>query len=97
MTIATPAKEDVMMRETCFCGWSGEIADREPVYTGDGAWGLACPACGHLDRLAWLAVDTARLLLQEAGRSRRDRPPASADHDGAIERTRLGLISTITH
>jgi hypothetical protein len=41
-------------REICFCGWVGELEDREPVYAGDGEWGLGCPNCGHLDRLeAW--------------------------------------------
>ena len=27
-------------REICFCGWVGELEDREPVYAGDGEWGL---------------------------------------------------------
>lgn len=29
------------MREVCFCGWDGEIEDREPVDAGDGEGGLA--------------------------------------------------------
>ncbi len=61
------------MREVCFCGWSGEIADREPIYAGDGEWGLTCPGCGHLDRLEWLPDGGRRLLLAEAGRRRGER------------------------
>jgi hypothetical protein len=40
------------MRAVCFCGWVGAVEDREPVYLGDAAWGLACPGCGRLDTLA---------------------------------------------
>ncbi len=61
------------MHESCFCGWSGEMADREPVYAGDGAIGLACPTCGHLDSLEWLPEDAARRLLQEATRRQHER------------------------
>ena len=40
-----------MAREICFCGWVGEVEDREPVYAGAEEWGMRCPMCGHLDRL----------------------------------------------
>jgi len=59
-----------MARESCFCGWVGELEDRELVYAGAGEWGLGCPMCGHLDRLeAW--SDAARAcILAEAERRR---------------------------
>jgi hypothetical protein len=56
------------MRETCYCGRTGEISDRDPVALGDGATGLACPSCGHTDRLEWLPDDARRLVLEEAAR-----------------------------
>jgi len=28
-----------MAREICFCGWVGEVEDREPVYAGAEEWG----------------------------------------------------------
>ncbi len=56
------------MREACFCGRVGEVVDREPVYAGDGEWGLACPECGDLDRLLWLPEERRRQTLQEAAR-----------------------------
>ena len=65
------------MREVCFCGWSGEIVDREPIYAGDGEWGLACPGCGHLDRLEWLPDGGRRFLLAEADRRRGEHIQAS--------------------
>jgi len=59
-----------MARESCFCGWAGELEDRDLVYAGAGEWGLGCPMCGHLDRLeAW--SDAARAcILAEAERRR---------------------------
>jgi hypothetical protein len=66
-----------MMHEVCFCGWSGAVDDRDPVYLGDGDWGLTCPACGHLDRLGWLASVAARSLVAEANRRRRPPEPRS--------------------
>jgi hypothetical protein len=56
------------MVDICFCGHAGRLADREPIYAGDGEWGLLCPACGHLDRLAWLPEATRGALLDEAAR-----------------------------
>ena len=62
------------MHEVCFCGWSGAVDDRETSsYLGDGDWGMTCPACGHLDRLDWLASAAARSLVAEANRRRQ--PP----------------------
>ena len=62
------------MRETCFCGWSGDLEDRAPAYLGDGAWGLACPGCDRPDDLAWLPAATAQLALAEARERRLARP-----------------------
>lgn len=59
-----------MAREVCFCGWSGEIEEREPVYAGDGEWGLTCPNCGHLDRLENWPEAARRWTLTEAARRR---------------------------
>ncbi len=42
------------MLETCFCGRTGEIEDREPTTDRDGREALRCPECGHLDHLSWL-------------------------------------------
>ena len=56
------------MREVCFCGRQGDVEDREPVYAGDGEWGLACPSCGHLDRLDALRDEARRGMLEEAAR-----------------------------
>jgi hypothetical protein len=66
-------KEADMAREVCFCGWVGEIADREPVYAGDGDWGLSCPTCGHLDRLEDWSEAGRRRILAEAARRRGSR------------------------
>ena len=54
------------MRESCYCGRSGEISDREPVTLKDGVTGLACPSCGHTDRLEWLSGEARGLILEEA-------------------------------
>jgi len=59
-----------MARETCFCGWVGELEDREPVYAGDGEWGLRCPMCGHLDRLEAWSEAARPWTLAEAARRR---------------------------
>lgn len=65
------------MREACFCGWTGEIADRVPVCEGDCIVGLACPQCGHLDYLEWLPAADARRLLEEVARRQHDRTSGS--------------------
>lgn len=54
------------MRESCYCGRTGEISNREPVATSDGGQALRCPDCGHLDRLDWLPEDARRYVFEEA-------------------------------
>ena len=62
-------KRECVVREICFCGWVGELEDREPVYAGDGEWGLGCPMCGHLDRLeAWSDAARSCTLAEAAWR-----------------------------
>jgi hypothetical protein len=51
------------MREICFCGWAGDVAEREPVPTRDGGWALACPGCGHLDDLGWLPAAAREAVI----------------------------------
>ena len=53
------------MLESCYCGRSGEIEDREPVAM-DGGRALRCPDCGHLDRLGWLPEESRRQAFDEA-------------------------------
>jgi hypothetical protein len=64
------------MREVCYCGRTSELEDRMPVVTGDGARALACPACGHEDRLEWLPEHT-RMLVMEGAKRKRDRIAAA--------------------
>jgi hypothetical protein len=59
-----------MAREICFCGWVGEVEDREPVYAGAGEWGLRCPMCGHVDRLEDWSEAARAWTLAEAARRR---------------------------
>ena len=67
-----------MAREVCFCGWVGELEDREPMLARDGEWGLGCPMCGRVDRLeAWSEQARARMLAATA-RRRESRLPALA-------------------
>ena len=54
------------MRESCYCGRTGEIEDREPVATEDGGQVLRCPDCGHLDHLYWLPEEARRHVFAEA-------------------------------
>jgi hypothetical protein len=62
-------REITMSREICFCGWVGELEDREPVYTDVGELGLSCPMCGRVDRLeAWSEVARAATLAEAARR-----------------------------
>ena len=65
------------MQESCYCGRTGEISDREPVVLEGGAVALRCPdeACGHVERLDWLPEDARRLILLEA--ATRKRPVAA--------------------
>jgi hypothetical protein len=54
------------MRESCFCGWSGELEDQEPVLDAGGRWLLRCPTCGHLDDLERLTEEAGLMLWGEA-------------------------------
>ncbi len=54
------------MQESCYCGRTGEITDREPVVMRDGGRALRCPDCGHLDRIDWLPEDARRHIFDEA-------------------------------
>lgn len=58
------------MKESCYCGRTGEIEEREPILNADGRRALACPDCGHLDCLEWLADKASLLLWEEALRRR---------------------------
>jgi hypothetical protein len=80
-----------MARESCFCGWVGELEDRELVYAGAGEWGLGCPMCGHLDRLeawsdaarAWVFAEAARrresIIDSTSYRTHYDEPPQACE------------------
>lgn len=82
------------MHETCFCGWTGDVVDREPIYMSDGEWALACPACGHIDGLDWLPEAVREWTLVEARHRYEGRE--AAGHGGAdrivapTHRERLG-------
>jgi hypothetical protein len=65
------------MRESSFCGRSGELEDQEPVLDGQGRWMLRCPDCGHLDDLGWLIEESALMVWGEA-RGRREDPLEAA-------------------
>ena len=62
------------MRESCYCGRTGEIEDREPILTAGTPWALRCPneACGHVDDLGWLSEEASLLVWDEARRRRED-------------------------
>jgi hypothetical protein len=54
------------MRETCFCGRTDKIRNREPVLDGDGKSALRCPNCVHVDYLEWLSDEASLLYWGEA-------------------------------
>jgi hypothetical protein len=54
------------MYEICFCGWSGDLEDRVPVYAGDDEWALACPHCGHRDRAEWMPAAVRKVVFDAA-------------------------------
>ena len=56
------------MRETCYCGRTGEIEDRKAVRDDDGREALQCPDCGHLDHLSWLPPEARDRTIAEARR-----------------------------
>ena len=61
------------MKESCFCGRTGDVEDREPILDGDGRSVLHCPDCGHVDHLRWLSEENDFLLWGEAMRRRLER------------------------
>ncbi len=61
------------MRESCYCGRTGEIEDRKSVRDGDGRAALECPDCGHLDHLSWLPANARGRVFEEARRREADR------------------------
>ena len=81
------------MREVCCCGWAGDVADRAPVYAGDGDWGLACPRCSQLDRLAWLPDDARTRVVEEAARRQRAGPHAPRARQYPIDRRWAALTT----
>ncbi|WP_047864870.1 hypothetical protein [Rubrobacter aplysinae] len=54
------------MKESCYCGRTGEVEDRDPILDGRGKRVLQCPECGHGDDLCWLSEEAGRLLWEEA-------------------------------
>lgn len=54
------------MRESCYCGRTGQVSDRRPVVTEGGERALACPDCGHLEYLEWLPEDARRDVFRTA-------------------------------
>jgi hypothetical protein len=54
------------MTEVCFCGWSGEFEDKEPVLLGNELGALCCPGCGRVDTLDALPPSVRAALLQAA-------------------------------
>lgn len=54
------------MLESCYCGRTGEIVDREFVIDDEGRRALRCPDCGHLDRLVWLPEHTRGRVFEKA-------------------------------
>ncbi len=58
------------MLESCYCGRTGEIEDREPVFAGDGRRALRCQDedCGHLEYLEWLPEEARRTVFEKAER-----------------------------
>ncbi len=58
------------MRETRYCGRTGEIEDRISVSDEGGGSALQCPDCGHIDSVLWLREEARRLVLEEAANRR---------------------------
>jgi hypothetical protein len=68
------------MKESCYCGRTGEIEDREPVLVEGDVWALRCGVCGHVDYLEWLPEEAGLLLW---GAARRNRERSSEQRDAA--------------
>ena len=57
------------MKESCFCGRTGEVEDRELILDADDKWALQCPDCGHLDRMDWLFGEACTRVFEKAEES----------------------------
>ena len=57
------------MIESCFCGRTGDVEDREPILDNDGRWALGCPDCSHLDRMDWLFGEARTRVFEKAEES----------------------------
>jgi hypothetical protein len=66
------------MRESCYCGRSGKLEDREPVLAAGARWVLRCPDCGHLDDLGWLPDEAALMVWGEVRHRREHASPEAA-------------------
>ncbi len=66
------------MRETCYCGRSGEVQERKPITDTHGIEALECPKCGHLDYLSWLPEHTRAHVIADARRRARERRAPAA-------------------
>jgi hypothetical protein len=64
------------MLETCYCGRTGELEDRNLVSDDDGREALECPRCGHLDHLSWLQEPTS--VFEEVKRRAGDHETTAA-------------------
>jgi len=64
------------MLETCYCGRTGELEDRNLVSDDDGREALECPGCGHLDHLSWLQ-DPKGVFAEARRRAAERRVPAA--------------------
>ena len=70
------------MREVCYCGRSGNVEDRDPLWGEVDIEALRCPRCGHLDYLPQLDAHARRLVFEEAERRHLARLKNLApDHD----------------
>jgi hypothetical protein len=56
------------MREVCYCGRSGDVEDREPVWPEYNRRALRCPGCGHLDYLPQLEEGARGRVYSESER-----------------------------
>lgn len=60
------ARDPMTVMESCFCGWTGELAERAPVIDERGNHALRCRGCGHVDDLSWLGPAGAARLWEKA-------------------------------
>jgi hypothetical protein len=65
------------MTEVCFCGWFGDIEDKEPVLVGEELGALRCPKCGRIDVLDALPATARAVIIQSAIARQRGRSIAA--------------------